>query len=195
MLDFMDESVDSLCNTNRWETYSVIKKNSVAQHSFVVAHIAYQIALSEDDVDEDEVVKRALFHDFEECYTGDLPRFSKRGNDEFEDILEEVEEDAMDELLDNSHMDKKSSKEIRNLWNNSKDDSPEGQVIRQADILSAVYDIYREINRGNKKIKEYEDVVKGIEYAIEICDGTPVAEEFLRQMLEKIGWEDEGFEE
>lgn len=193
MLDFIDNSVDSLCNTNRWETYSTIESNSVAQHSFVVSHIAFQIALHEENVDENEVVKRAMFHDIEESYTGDLPRFSKRGNEKFEDILEEVEENAMDEILSESHMDDEKSDRVKKLWKDSKDNTPEGRVIKQSDILSAVYDIYREINRGNKKIKEYDDVKRGIEYAIEVCEGTPTAENFLNQMLEEINWEGDGF--
>lgn len=186
----MDEAVDSLCNTDRWSTYSVVKPNNVAQHSFVVAHIAYQIAAELDDCDEDEVVKRALFHDLEEFHTGDMPRFSKRGDASFADSLEDVESDAMGNLLGKSHMSDEVASEVERLWKSSKDDSVEGKVLKQADILSAVYDIYREINRGNKKIKEYDDVVRGIEYAIELCEGTPIAEDFLEEMLAKMDWED-----
>lgn len=188
MIDNMDDLIDRLCNTNRWETYNVINSNSVAEHSYIVANISYQIALSIDGCDEDEVVKRALFHDIGEAYTGDIPRFSKRKTEGFKDSLEIAEEKLIKEELNSSDVDQKYFEKVINFWKNAKDDSVEGMVIKQADILAALYEVYKEIKMGNEQIKDYEDVDKGIKYAIKVCSGTEKSEEFLNEILEEIGW-------
>lgn len=193
MLEFINKCIDSLSNTTRWETYDVLDPDSVAEHSFLVAHIAYQIAIHEEGCDENEVVKRALFHDIEESYTGDLPRFSKRENEDFGEILEEVEKEGVNQILKNSHLDKEEKQEVKRIWENAKDESKEGKIIKQADILAAVYDMYREILKGNEKIKDYDDVPRGINDAISICEGTPVAEDMLYSMLDEINWKDNEF--
>ncbi|MHB8765849.1 MAG: HD domain-containing protein [Deferrisomatales bacterium] len=47
-------------------------QESVAEHIFRTAMIAYTLARLRDDVDVDRVVKLALFHDLPEARTGDL---------------------------------------------------------------------------------------------------------------------------
>jgi 5'-deoxynucleotidase len=59
----------------RWHIVRTKKEQSVAEHSFLVAVLALEIA-EQLDVSEEichDVVKYALFHDIAECLTGDIP--------------------------------------------------------------------------------------------------------------------------
>lgn len=184
MLEFIDDCLNSLSNTNRWATYDTLEENSVAEHSFLVAHIGYYIAFNTKNCDEDEVIRRALFHDMEEAYTGDIPRFSKRSSESFAKELSKIEEKAVDEMLED--LPKEFRKEVKNTWSNCKDASIEGKTLAQADILATVYEMYIEKLKGNKKLMNNEDVEKGIEYAKEACSNSKIAKKLLEDMLDSI---------
>lgn len=63
----------------RWVITRNIKTQSVAEHSFYVAVYADQIArFIGARCDRGELLHAALWHDAEECFTGDIPGPSKR---------------------------------------------------------------------------------------------------------------------
>ena len=53
------------------------RKESVAEHSWRVALMAYWLEDEFPDVDMNKVIKRCLIHDLGECFTGDIPCFKK----------------------------------------------------------------------------------------------------------------------
>jgi 5'-deoxynucleotidase YfbR-like HD superfamily hydrolase len=58
----------------RWSIVRVAKPQSVAEHSYYTAMYAYQVAdLIEWKGDRYVLILMALWHDVEECFTGDIP--------------------------------------------------------------------------------------------------------------------------
>lgn len=59
----------------RWAIISMSKKQSVLEHSagvaIITAHLATKLGL--DEILAGELVVQALFHDYNEIYTGDIP--------------------------------------------------------------------------------------------------------------------------
>ena len=65
------------------------RHESVAEHSFRAALMAYFLRDEFPDADMDKVIKMCLIHDLGECFTGDIPTFDKTKQDE------EKEEEAL----------------------------------------------------------------------------------------------------
>ena len=68
-----------LSYVQRWGIVPVIRKQSVAEHSFGVAAISVWLAgMSRQACDRAEVLEYALLHDINEAITGDVPSTFKR---------------------------------------------------------------------------------------------------------------------
>ena len=69
------------CNTRHSWT-STGRRESVAEHSWRLAFMALLVANEFPDVDCGRVVRMCLVHDLGEAFTGDIPAFEKRRQDE-----------------------------------------------------------------------------------------------------------------
>ena len=58
------------------------RHESVADHSWRLALLAYFIADEYPDADMNKVIKMCLIHDLGECFIGDIPSFNKTDADE-----------------------------------------------------------------------------------------------------------------
>ena len=58
------------------------RHESVAEHSWRLALMAYWLKDSFPDADMDKVIRMCLIHDMGECFTGDIPTFDKTTADE-----------------------------------------------------------------------------------------------------------------
>lgn len=58
------------------------RPESVAEHSWRMALMAYWVSDKFPELDMDKVIKMALIHDLGECFTGDIPSFYKTAADE-----------------------------------------------------------------------------------------------------------------
>lgn len=58
------------------------RPESVAEHTFRIALMAYWMRDEFPDVDMDKVIRMCLIHDLGECFTGDIPTFDKTEEDE-----------------------------------------------------------------------------------------------------------------
>ncbi len=58
------------------------RHESVAEHSWRLALMAYWLKDSFPDADMDKVIRMCLIHDLGECFTGDIPTFDKTAADE-----------------------------------------------------------------------------------------------------------------
>jgi len=72
----------NLSHVKRWGIVPTLHQESVAEHSFRVAaiseYLADELAASNPDIDRLGLLRMALTHDLEECYTGDIPAPAKR---------------------------------------------------------------------------------------------------------------------
>ena len=86
-LDILHVS-ERLKDTIRHCTTSKGRVESVAEHSWRVSLMAFLLRYEFPEADIDKVVDMCLIHDLGECFTGDIPTFSKTDKDrEKEDRL------------------------------------------------------------------------------------------------------------
>ncbi len=88
--EFLDilHVAERLKDTPRHCTTSKGKTESVAEHSWRIALMAFLLRHEFPDLDIDKVVDMCLIHDLGECFTGDIPTFIKTDSDrEVEDSL------------------------------------------------------------------------------------------------------------
>lgn len=91
-LNFLGIAEKLKCNTRHSYTSSG-RHESVAEHSWRLALMAYLIGDEFPEADMDRVIQMCLFHDMGEAVTGDIPCFEKTGRDEA------VEEEAVARLV------------------------------------------------------------------------------------------------
>lgn len=91
-LNFLSLAEKLKCNTRHSYTSSG-RRESVAEHSWRLALMAYLVKDEFADLDIDKVIRMCLFHDMGEAVTGDIPAFEKT------DEHRRVEGRAVDGLL------------------------------------------------------------------------------------------------
>ncbi len=74
--------VENLKNTTRHSWTSKDRHESVAEHSFRLCMMAYFLQDEFPEIQMDKVMKMCLFHDIGEAFTGDIPSFEKKDQDE-----------------------------------------------------------------------------------------------------------------
>lgn len=74
--------VEALKNNTRHSWTSSGRHESVAEHSWRVALMAYFMKDEFPDVNIDRVITMCIFHDVGEVFTGDIPTFNKNSEDE-----------------------------------------------------------------------------------------------------------------
>ena len=80
---FLDmlHTAEKLKYTPRHCTTSQRRTESVAEHSWRTALMAFLLRSEFPDVDMDRVIEMCLIHDLGECFTGDIPTFIKTDSD------------------------------------------------------------------------------------------------------------------
>lgn len=81
LLDFLNEAEKLKCYTRHSYTSSG-RRESVAEHSWRLALMAYLVKDELPEADIDRVIRMCLFHDMGEALTGDIPAFEKTEGDE-----------------------------------------------------------------------------------------------------------------
>jgi len=125
-------------------------EENVAEHSLQVAVIAHALALIgkkyfDDDIDEREVVMRALYHDVGEVIIGDLPTPVKYFNPEIKTSYSEIENIAKQKLL--SMLPEQLMDEYRPLFFPPADKVQ--RIIKAADKITAYIKCLEEGVAGN----------------------------------------------
>ena len=118
---------------------------SVADHSFRVAIIAYLLAKNEPKADTQKVVLMSLFHDFHEARTGDHNYVNKR-------YVTVNEDKAVSDLAQKLT----SGREIVSLIDefNSRE-TLEARLVQDADQLDFILELKRQQDLGNKSAAEW----------------------------------------
>ncbi len=133
-----ERELRDLAYVPRWSIVRVAKPQSVAEHSFFVAMYADMIAELINwryRGNRENLIRAALWHDVEECYTGDIPGPTKR------------------ELFVDSHFE-----EVVAAGNTARFDDQwkiavepeEKRIIKAAGLLDEVLFLAGELQRGNK---------------------------------------------
>ncbi len=118
------------CNTRHSWT-STGREESVAEHSWRLALMAYFVKDEFPQLDIDKVILMCLVHDFGEAITGDIPAFLKTQKDEL------VENDAIDVLL--NHLPHEQKSELEVIFEEMTElKTPEAKLYKALDKMEAV---------------------------------------------------------
>ena len=152
-------------------TCGVENPNSLADHSFLVAHLARIIAFYEG-ADIDKSIKMALFHDLGETRIGDNDKITKSycGSQ-----VKEQKKALSDQV---SSLDERLAKEIEDLFSEKEDGkTKEAIVVQDADWLDAAIQAKTYLEMG---YKEFEKWLKSIEEALV----TETANKIMKELME-----------
>ena len=130
LLEFLAMAEKLKCNTRHSYTSSG-RHESVAEHSFRLALMAYMVSDEVPEIDTDKVIRMCLIHDLGEAITGDIPSFEKTDNDEA------VEDSAVSGFVNQlPEYWKKQLGEMYSEMNELK--TPEAKLYKALDKLEAV---------------------------------------------------------
>ena len=122
---------ERLKNTTRHCYTSSGRHESVAEHSWRLALMAYWISDEFPDLDMDKVIRMCLIHDLGEAFTGDIPVFLKKKTDESH------EEDLLLDWI--SSLPEPFCEEMRALYDEMIErKTPEAKLYKALDGLEAV---------------------------------------------------------
>lgn len=149
----LSQIVDNpILKSNRVIRYSGIyqaEPESLCEHVLSVQYIAYQIALDlinlGESIDLGKLLEKVLLHDVDEVIVGDIPRTTKYATETSKEVLDEIARMSLAKL---PKMDARSVE----VWENAKDSTPEGFILRLADML----DVYKKVRLEITKLNNYE---------------------------------------
>ncbi len=148
------ESLIVLIRAVRWNRLNRNVKTTVAGHSFYVALISFLFYYEEkpnnNELDEVDIIKRALLHDIPESLTGDIITPTKQKVTGFEELVERVEEVMVTNklLID---MPKELVSEFKNKILKPFE-GMNGKLVRAADLTAAIIECLMEIKSGNNQM-------------------------------------------
>lgn len=158
------ERLKTMSSIKRFGTLPMIEIESVASHSYNVAIMALMIADYEEElnVNREVLLRKALFHDFEETILSDIPhpikhRFKggKLGQLLKEIVPELIENEIFKELPD------RLKKQCVNAALSAKEDL-EGQIVGAADAMDIIMTSLRELKMGNRYFERIFEVGLGM---------------------------------
>lgn len=144
--------VSRMQGVNRWHIFNNTKLENLQEHSFETAVIIHLLANIKNEyfngnVDAEQLVMIALFHDMTEIFTGDIPsplHYDKNVKDGFEKVEKAVAEEILKTLPEKLRakyalfvcQDQLTAENLK--------------LLKAADKLSALMKCQREIQAGNK---------------------------------------------
>jgi 5'-deoxynucleotidase len=151
----------------RWGMKRNAIQENVMEHSFEVAAIAHNLAVVSkhvygNDVDPNQVLAAALYHDASEALTGDLPSPIKYHNQKIRDAYKEVERTAEQEML--AMLPEELRPVYREILLEENLPKPVKQLVKAGDLIASLIKCKAEVNAGNK---EFEKAVDDVEQRLD----------------------------
>jgi len=142
--------IDGMSNVRRWSHAYCHKEEFVIEHTAIVALIALKIGM-DIGANMDILLKRALLHDMEEIITGDIPTPTKYANPGLLYEIREYEQECAEKVST------AFGPWALECWEDAKDNTVEGDIIKLADVAAVVYKINRELKLGNVFFEQYKE--------------------------------------
>ncbi len=167
---------------DRWALMRNTEDETLSQHSFETAVIAHALAVIGNErcgmeIDAEHAAVLGLYHDAAEIITGDMPTPIKYFNPEIREAYAEVEEHAMDKLLNMLPEDLRPAYEPVLKF---EEKEPEMKVlVKAADKLSALVKCIEEEKAGNKEFDKAKDSTIAAIYALNFEPATIFLNEFI----------------
>ena len=149
---------------NRWALMRNTESENLYEHSFEVAVIAHALCVIGNErfsrgYDADRAAVIALYHDFSEILTGDMPTPVKYRNESLKSEYKKVEREAAQSLIAQLPEDLQGEYGKIMLC----DDGELGKIVKAADKLSALIKCSDELKMGNSEFSSaYDSTLKAI---------------------------------
>ena len=180
------KSISRLRNQNRWSAYSYLVDCSVLGHLFDTAVFAYFMAL--DKGKTEKVATRCffigIFHDIPETFTSDIPSPIKDMIPGFRELTEKFELQVMEEKF-YPVFSKQVQQNLRKVMMEEEENHQYKTLMKGADYLSAVSEIWRQIQAGTND-PAFFTAMKGHKTKFEkgIAELTPVTKDLFEWLYE-----------
>ena len=164
---------ENLKNTTRHCVTSAGRTESVAEHSWRAALMAYFLKDEFPKADINKVILMCIFHDMGEAFTGDIPTFEKNKNDEKNE--NEILYDWINSLPRNY------SQELKELF----DEMNEQQTV-EAKIYKAIDKTEAVIQHNESPISSWLELEYELQknYGKENCEFSEYMKNFRSQILD-----------
>ncbi len=183
----MDNTYGFFAMTNRlryirrWSLMRSGESENVAEHSYETAVLAYALAVIGQRVfgkklDADRIAAAALFHDFSEAVTGDMPTPVKYKSDEMRAVFGKIEDESRERLL--AMLPDELREDFRPLLSMEEEDPSTYRYIKAADKLSAYFKCLGESENGNREFLSAKEQTR------KALEGNPLPE--VRYFLERF---------
>ncbi|MBE5759452.1 MAG: 5'-deoxynucleotidase [Clostridiales bacterium] len=155
-------------NIKRWGLMRNTQDENIKEHSFDVAVIAHALVLIENkifgkNIDENIVMKLALFHEAGEVFTGDIATPIKYFSPELKNALLLVEENCLEKLI--RMLPVELQEEYSSLIFH--EEAEEYIYVKAADRICAYIKCMEELRSGNH---EFEKAANNIKSSIDAID-------------------------
>lgn len=149
---------------NRWALMRNTDSENLYEHSFEVAVIAHALCVIGNErfsreYDADRAAVIALYHDFSEILTGDMPTPVKYRNESLKSEYKKVEREAAQSLIG------QLPEDLRDEYGEIMlcDDESLTKIVKAADKLSALIKCSDELKMGNSEFSSaYDSTLKAI---------------------------------
>ena len=165
---------------NRWALMRNTDSENLYEHSFEVAVIAHALCVIGNErfsrgYDADRAAVIALYHDFSEILTGDMPTPVKYRNESLKSEYKKVEREAAQSLIAQLPEDLQGEYGKIMLC----DDGELGKIVKAADKLSALIKCSDELKMGNSEFSSaYDSTLKAIK-----AMGVEEADVFINEFM------------
>lgn len=141
-----------LAQIKRYHSTPMHQNETVAEHTFYVAIIARALCglLEEkgEKINKLEVIEKALVHDMEEMFSGDIAQPFKHADPELKNLIHKLNEKSVDKAFEGLPIE--LAKHFRFLWDDyNKESKIEDKIVKIADRLSLVAYCLEQIKLGN----------------------------------------------
>lgn len=165
----------------RWSLMRSGESENVAEHSYETAVLAYALAvigkrIYGKDLDADRIAASALFHDFSETVTGDMPTPVKYKSEEMREVFGRIEDESRERLI--AMLPEELREDFRPLLSLEEDDPETYRYVKAADKLSAYFKCLGESENGNREFLSAKEQTR------RILEENPLPE--VRYFLEKF---------
>ena len=153
------EVIDSMSAITRYSQAHNITRESVLEHTAFVAIFSMSICARVGH-DPSTVLKRAAVHDIDEIITGDIPTTTKYANLEIQKAIREIEIKGAKKAI--TKLFTKHGDHIFEYWDDAKDDTIDGWILRIADTGAVVYKMQQEASLGNRTLLKYRQRIRKV---------------------------------